>query len=163
MTSPTRSEHARENRGLLAAATNGAVGGFLATVTMTVYRMPVARSLPPTEEFWTCYGLGDERERSPLVALLLHLAYGVGAGTVFGVVFATVDPGDESEAAREVRSIALSTLYGVALSLFGQYVILGRLLSMDLDADEALVFHGGHLVYALTLGTWVGSRVGGAD
>jgi hypothetical protein len=27
-----------------------------------------------------------------------------------------------------------------------------------LDADERLVFHVGHLVYGLTLGTWLGSR-----
>lgn len=130
---------------------------------MSVYRIPIARSLPPTEEFWTRYGLGDEREDSPIVALLLHLAYGVGAGAVFGVAFAAVGPGEESEASREMRSMVLSTLYGVALSLFGQYVIIERLLSMDLKADEALVFHGGHLVYALTLGTWVGSRIEQAD
>ena len=140
------------------ALANGAIGGFLGTVTMTVYRLPIARSLPPTEEFWTRYGLGDEQTESPVVALVLHLAYGTGAGAVFGPLFARMASGEESDAAREATSTVLSALYGIALSVFGHHVLLGRMLSMDLDADEVLVFYLSHIIYGLTLGTWVGSR-----
>lgn len=148
----------RVDRETLSAGATGALGGLLATLTMTVYRAPIARSLPPTEEFWKRYGPGEGDDETPVVALLLHLAYGVGAGTVFGAAFAAMASGEESEARREVRSALLSVLYGGVLSLFGEHVVLKRLLAMDLAADEALVFHGGHLVYAFTLGTWVGSR-----
>lgn len=152
-----------DSRELLTAAANGAVGGLLGTVTMTVYRMPIARSLPPTEAFWTRYGLGEEGERSPLVALFLHLSYGIGGGAVFGAAFAMLGSSEEPEANREAKSAVLGLLYGVVLSVFGRRVIVERLLGQDLAADEALVFHGGHLVYALTLGTWVGSRVERSD
>jgi len=36
--------------------------------------------------------------------------------------------------------------------------VLERVLDMDPAADERLVFHAGHLVYGLGLGTWFGSR-----
>lgn len=158
MSSPAIQERS-DSRELLAAAANGAVGGLLGTVTMTVYRMPIARSLPPTEAFWTRYGPGEEGERSPLVALFLHLAYGIGGGAVFGAAFAMLGSNEEPEANREAKSAVLGLLYGVVLSVFGRHVIVEGLLGKDLADDEALVFHGGHLVYALTLGTWVGSRV----
>jgi hypothetical protein len=29
---------------------------------------------------------------------------------------------------------------------------------MDLDADEALIFHVGHAIYGIALGAWVGSN-----
>lgn len=148
----------RVDRETLSAGATGALGGLFATLTMTVYRAPIAQSLPPTEEFWKRYGPGEGDDETPMVALLLHLAYGVGAGTVFGATFASIYPGEESEARREADCAFLSMLYGVILSLFGEHVVLKRLLAMDLAADEALVFHGGHLVYAFTLGTWVGSR-----
>lgn len=148
----------RVDRETLSAVATGAIGGLFATLTMTVYRAPIARSLPPTEEFWQRYGPGERNDETPLVALLLHLAYGVGAGSVFGAAFVAMAPGEEAEAKREAHSALLSVVYGVILSMFGEHVVLKRLLAMDLSADEALVFHGGHLVYGFTLGTWVGSR-----
>lgn len=144
-----------------AGAVAGAVGGVLATVTMTIYRLPIARSLPPTREFWAQYGPG-ESEGGLLVALLLHLGYGAGGGLAFGVAFDRFVPGT-ADSTREVAGLGLALVYGAALSLFGSRVLLSRLLDMDLDPDEVLVFHVSHAVYALTLGTWVGSRTRRSD
>lgn len=152
------SDLANAGRSLPTAAIEGAIGGFLATVTMTVYRLPIARSLPPTQEFWAQYGPGDS-DGGPLLALLLHLGYGTGGGIAFGVAIARLVPGSESDARREVTSIVLGVLYGATLSLFGSRVLLSRLLGVDLEADESLVFHVSHAIYALTLATWVGSRL----
>lgn len=143
---------------LLRGVLNGAIGGLLATVTMTIYRLPIARSLPPTEEFWEQYGPGDA-EGGPLIALLLHLGYGTGGGIAFGAAFARLVPDFDSDGKRETTSIGLGLLYGGLLSLFGSRVLLSRVLGMDLDPDEVLVFHVSHAIYALTLGTWVGSRI----
>lgn len=147
-----------DGRGLVDGAADGAVGGLLATVAMTVYRLPVARSLPPTAAFWARYVGDAPAEEYSGVGLALHLAYGAGAGAVFGALFRAAGLGELSEHRREAAGVAFGTLYGLALSAFGSRVVLGRLLEMDPAPDEALVFHVGHVVYALALGTWVGSR-----
>ena len=145
---------------LWAVLLQGTVGGLLATVVMTAYRLPIARSLPPTAAFWARYVGSGDAEDYPGIGLLLHLGYGAGAGAVFGALFRIAGLDAHPVYVREAGGVGLATLYGVALSVFGSRVVLGRLLDMDLDADEALVFHVSHVIYALTLGTWVGSRVG---
>lgn len=149
-------EEPRE-RGFLRWALNGAVGGAVATAVMTAYRMPVAASLPPTAKFWSEYVAGGEPEDHPIPALVLHLLYGVGAGTVFGAVFRPFSTRTDGEDRREVSGVVLGSLYSLALSVFGEYVVLGGLLDTDLDGSESLIFHVGHLVYGLSLGSWVAS------
>lgn len=144
------------DRTVARAALRGATGGLIATVVMTLYRLPIFRSLPPTAEFWAQYVGGGDPEDYPAQALSLHLLYGAGAGAVFGTFFARL-----SERAPEHRGpvgVVAGALYGTALSVFGSRVLLDRLLGLDLDPEEALVFHVGHLVYGLTIGTWLGSR-----
>jgi predicted MFS family arabinose efflux permease len=75
----------------------GAEGGALATAVMTVYRLPVTRSLPPTAEFWATFVSGGDPADSPVAALVLHVVYGVAAGAIFAVVLRTLldtDPDD---------------------------------------------------------------------
>ncbi|WP_202932524.1 hypothetical protein [Halorussus salinus] len=142
----------------------GAVGGFVATLVMTAYRLPISRSLPPTARFWATFvGDGDE-EDYPGPAIVLHLLYGTVAGAVFGAAGAlvgrdapTADP--DEEARREEVGLLAGVGYALALSWVGERVLLRGLLGMAPDRDESLVFHVGHAVYGLTLGTWVGSRV----
>ncbi|WP_256393561.1 hypothetical protein [Natronoarchaeum rubrum] len=138
----------------------GAIGGAFATVVLTAYRLPVARSLPPTAAFWERYAGDGDAEDYPGIGLVLHLLYGAGGGAVFGAIYRAFGVAELPEHGRETAGMVLATAYGLALSAFGSRIVLGRLLKMDLDPDESLVFHVGHLVYALALGTWVGSRVG---
>lgn len=138
------------------AAVRGAKGGLIATVLMTLYRLPVFRSLPPTAEFWARFVGGGEPEDYPAQALALHLLYGAGAGAAFGPLFARL--GRRFPTRRGWVGVGSGALYGAALSAFGSRFLLDRLLGLDLDAEEALVFHVGHLVYGLTLGTWLGSQ-----
>lgn len=130
----------------------------MATAVMTAFRLPVSRSLPPTAAFWARYVGSGEPSEYPLVGLVLHVAYGAGAGGLF----ALVAPGrGRPDVVAESRNAVLGTVYGLCLSAFGARVVLGRLLGMDLEPDERLVFHASHAVYGLTLGTWLGSRLGG--
>lgn len=136
----------------------GLAGGLVATLVMTAFRIPISRSLPPTANFWATYVGSGDPEDYPLVALALHLAYGAAGG----VGFAALAPGwGRPEAVAESQDAVLGTVYGLLLSAFGSRVLLERLLGMDLDRDERLVFHVSHVVYGLTLGTWLGSRFGG--
>lgn len=137
----------------------GAKGGFVATVVMTAYRLPVARSLPPTDEFWTRYVSRDAARRAVLPAILLHLLYGSAAGAAYAVL--APGPTAASEERAELRGVFGAVAYGVLLSVFGERVLLEGLLDQELAPDERLVFHLGHVVYGITLGTWIGSRRNG--
>lgn len=131
----------------------GVVGGLLGTATMTGYRAPLFAGLPPTAEFWSQFVAGGDPSEYPVQALLMHFLYGAGAGGVFGAVAAAVDV-DLLEG-RTVTSMLLATGYSVLLSVFGSRIVLRRLLGIELSSDEALVFHVGHVIYGLSLGTCV--------
>lgn len=140
---------------LKTAIWRGAKGGFIATAIMTIYRLPVFRALPPTADFWARY-LGGEAEQYTLSGILLHFLYGTVAGAVFGVLFTRITL--QPVRSREWVGIVSGALYGVVLSLFGTRVLFRHVLGRELESDHALVFHVGHLMYGLTLGTWMGTR-----
>jgi hypothetical protein len=134
----------------------GAVGGLLGTLLMTLYRLPVFRALPPTADFWATYVGGGDATDYPLEGLLLHALYGGAAGAAFGPLFESVR--SAVPLPREHAGVLLGVGYGLALSAFGERVLIEGLLGEDLEPQESLIFHAGHLVYGLTLGTWVSSR-----
>lgn len=135
----------------------GSLGGLVATLSMTVFRMPTSKSLPPTAVFWAKYVGSGDPEDYPVIALVLHLLYGVTSG----IMFALLTPGrGDSEEVAESKGAVLGTVYGIVLSIFGSRIVLERVLGLTLETDERLVFHISHVVYGLTLGTWVGSRFG---
>lgn len=134
----------------------GVIGGLVATMLMTLYRFPLFRGLPPTAEFWAMFVRGGEPEQYPVAGLVLHFLYGGAAGGLFGLGLCMIDFRTERD--RRLGAIALSLVYGVVLSVFGMQVLLRRLLGEELEPDEATVFHVGHLIYGLTLGTWLSSR-----
>ncbi|WP_227354957.1 hypothetical protein [Haladaptatus salinisoli] len=137
-------------------AKTGFVGGLFGTVIMTAFREPVARSLPPTAAFLSKF-VGGEPDDHTVGALLLHLLYGAGAGSVFAPVLAARST-ESSSLEPETEGLLAGLVYGLALSLFGERVLLEWLLEMNLEQDERAVFHAGHVVYGLSLGAWVGSR-----
>lgn len=139
----------------------GVVGGLLATIVMTAYRLPIARSLPPTAEFWATFVGSEGPEEYSLIALHLHLFYGAGGGAAFGAVYDRLPK--PTNTSPEGAAALWGVVYGLALSIFGERVLLERLLGMRLSADERTVFHAGHAIYGLTLGTWVGSRGEGGE
>ncbi len=156
-----RPDHSKTDAGaeheeiITEAVTYGSLGGFVATLSMTVFRMPTSKSLPPTAEFWAKFVGSGEPEEYPAIALVLHFLYGIGSG----VMFALISPGrSEPDEIAESKGALLGTVYGTVLSIFGARVVLSRILDLNLDTDELLVFHISHVVYGLTLGTWVGSR-----
>lgn len=133
----------------------GLFGGVFATIVMTVFRMPISNSLPPTAHFLARF-LGGEPDDYTLSAFALHLAYGATGGGVYGFLFEDGDARTQAE--REFRDVSRALGYSFGLSLFGSRVILSNVLGMDLERDEELIFHVGHAVYGLALGAWVGSN-----
>ncbi|GAB3673357.1 DUF6789 family protein [Halopiger thermotolerans] len=141
---------------LFRALIRGLKGGFIATAVMTLYRWPIFRALPPTAEFWAQFVEGGEADQYLVQGLVLHFLYGVGGGVIFGPVFAVLDR--QTRFDRERLGLVTGLVYGLALSVFGHRIIFRRLLDRKLEDDEVLVFHVGHAIYGVTLGTWFGSR-----
>lgn len=138
----------------LSTVATGLEGGLFATIVMTAFREPTARALPPTAEFLAQW-FGGDREDYRLTSLLLHLLYGTVGGAVFAPILATMH---SEQTYPEATGLVVGGVYGLVLSLFGEWALLHWLLDMDLDMDESAVFHAGHLVYGMALGAWVGSR-----
>lgn len=151
----SRAEHA------FYAAIRGLQAGFVATLIMTAFRLPILRSLPPSANFWAQYIRGGDPGDYPVAGLVLHLAYGIQAGAIFGALFALQDA--ERSIEPEQRGIVWGSVYGMILSTFGSQIMLKEVLDIRLDADELALFHAGHLVYGLSLGAWVGSRTEGVE
>ncbi|WP_306060343.1 DUF6789 family protein [Natronococcus wangiae] len=141
---------------LYRATIRGITGGLIATAIMTLYRLPIFSALPPTAEFWARFVGGGEPERYPLHGLVLHFLYGAVAGGVFGTLFAIVDR--QTYLDRERLGLLSGLAYGLVLSAVGHRIIFRYLLDRELADDEALVFHVGHAIYGLTLGTWFGTH-----
>jgi len=139
----------------------GVEGGTIATAVMTLFRMPITDSLPPTARFWATYVGNGDPDDYPVQALLLHFLYGVAGATAFTAAVERRLRG--SEVHRERQGTILATLYGLGLSTLGTRVVLERLLGMDLDPDERWIFHVSHAIYGLTLGAWLGSNVSFED
>ncbi len=139
------------------AVVRGLKGGAIATVVMTAFRMPISKSLPPTANFWARYAGNGNPDEYPLPAFVLHLLYGATGGGIFGFLFAKENREDESQSGVELRDVVEGLVFAVVASLFGTRVVLRRVVKMDLERDEALTFHVGHVIYGLTLGAWVSS------
>lgn len=135
----------------------GLASGFVATVVMTVFRMPISRSPPPTAYFWTKYVGGGEPDEHTLVGLALHLTYGTVGGGLFAALPAGPPTADE-EVGREARSVLRGLVFGLLLYAFGTRVVLARLLDMDLAPHERFIFLLSHVVYGLALGARFGSK-----
>lgn len=135
----------------------GLVGGVVATAVMTLYRLPVFRALPPTAEFWTQYVQEGEPEGFLPEALVLHAAYGAGAGAAFSLLFTVLAARMDTDSHPRF-GLLFGVVYGGLLSIFGSRVLLEAMLDEDLDAKEAMVFHVGHLIFGLSLGTWATTR-----
>lgn len=142
--------------GHLRGLVTGLGGGVVATVVMSAFREPISKSPPPTAWFWAKFVAGGEPTDHPVAGLLLHVVYGVGGGAAFGALVG--DRLGDSEVEREARATLFGLVFGLVLSGFGSTVILKRLLDLDLERHERFVFHVSHVVYGLTLGTWLGSR-----
>lgn len=135
----------------------GAKSGVVATVVMTLFRLPISLSPPPPATLLAKLR-GGEPEDHVTGGLLLHLLYGVTAGVAYAAA-SPLDP-DLPVVRAERRGVLRGAGFGLGLSAFGARVVLEVALGVDLDPDERFVFHVSHLVYGLTLGAWLGSAVG---
>lgn len=135
----------------------GFQGGLIATCTLTVFRLPISRSLPPTANLWAEYVAGGDLAEHRMESMVLHLLYGALGGSVFAVLFGWLD--ERSPIPTELDGLLIGGLLSIPFSVFGTRVVLGRILGMDMETNEVLIFHASHFVYGLSIGAWIGSRM----
>lgn len=140
--------------GRLSASEAGVLGGLVASLVLSAFRVPTAKSLPPTADFLADV-LGGSASDYPVAAFALHLSYGVAAGVAYAHAWVRRPDGvDDAETA----GLVLGGLYGAALSVVGERVVVPRAVGIDLETDDRIVFHVSHVLYGLTLGAWVESE-----
>lgn len=89
--------------------------------------------------------------------MVLHLLYGALGGSVFAMLFSWLD--ERSPVPTELDGVLIGFLASIPFSLFGTNIVLDRILGLDMETDEVMIFHASHLVYGLSIGAWVGSRM----
>ena len=145
------------------AVMDGAIGGGLGTVTMSVvmltaHKIGLMGRLPPeivTEAALDATGVHDEPEAAlDLLTALFHLGFGVGVGALFGLVH------------RRLRLPISSTLQGMVFGILvwlvsykGWVPALGIMPPPEHDQPgRPVTMVLAHWVYGVTLGLIVGQR-----
>lgn len=136
---------------------SGLVGGFVATIVMTVFMMTLGDdSPPPTALFWSKYVGDGTPDQYMMQGMILHPLYGTVAGAVFAVLATALG---FISVATLGSALLWGLVYGFVLftgaAMFWMNIVLG------LDADRKMVgmFLFFHLVYGAVLGVWLGYGV----
>jgi len=132
---------------------SGLIGGFVATIVMTIFMMMLGDdSPPPTAMFWSQY-LGDgEPDQYMMQGMVLHFIYGIIAGGVFAVLVAALGLGVATLGA----AVLWGLVYGLVLFVIAAAFWMMMIMGMSPEMKMAGMFLFFHLVYGLVLGLWVG-------
>lgn len=133
---------------------SGLVGGFVATIVMTIFMMTLGDdSPPPTALFWSKYVGDGDPDQYMMQGMVLHFIYGIIAGGVFAIVASVLG---FVSVATVGAAVLWGLAYGVVLFMFAAAFWMMMVLGMSPDMKMAGMFLVFHLVYGLVLGAWVG-------
>lgn len=132
----------------------GLVGGFIATLVMTLFQVRLGGdNPPPTSIFWSKYIAGGEPTEYVPQGMALHFIYGTGGGVVFASLISVIGFLD-------VASLELAIFwglgYGVLLFVGAVTFWMPRMLGLKPDSMMAGMFFLFHLIYGAVLGAWLG-------
>lgn len=134
----------------------GLIGGFLATIVMTILMMVLGGGgPPPTAAFYAKY-IGDgDPEDFMMPGMILHLAYGTGAGGVYGWL-AVSGLLAVTLATPLLTGLANGAIFGAILFVIAALFWMNIVLDTDPEPPEVVVLLIFHLAYGLVLGGVVG-------
>lgn len=133
---------------------SGLVGGFVATIVMTIFMMMLGDdSPPPTAVFWSKYVGDGAPDQYMMQGMVLHFIYGIIAGGVFAVLVPAL--GFVSVATLGA-AIIWGLVYGVVLFVIAAVFWMMMVMGMSPEMKMAGMFLFFHLVYGLILGAWAG-------
>lgn len=131
----------------------GVVGGLVATVAMTAVMTAVGDGGPPPTANLLAKFTDGEPDEYKIPGMVLHLAYGVGAGAVFAVGAPLVGPGLGSVAV----AVGLGLAYGIVLMVGGMVFWMRLVLGVEPEKRTMAAFGAAHLTYGVVLGAFLGS------
>ena len=138
---------------------DGLVGGFIATIVMTILMMVLGDDTPPpTALFWSKFVGDGEPSDFMMQGMVLHLLYGVMAGGAFAVIASFLDM--INVAALET-AILWGLVYGVALFVGAAVFWMKLILGIEPERKMVGMFLFFHLIYGAILGAWIGVGVFG--
>lgn len=133
----------------------GLAGGLVATVLMTVVMKAVGDGGPPPTAALVAQFAGGEPADHAFPGMLLHLAYGVGAGAVFAVGAPLV--------VGEFGSIGLvaglGLVYGLVFMIGGMVFWMRMVMGVEPDRSTVMSFAAAHVTYGVVLGAFLGAGI----
>jgi hypothetical protein len=133
---------------------SGLVGGLIATIVMTAVMMAVGDGGPPPTAQLVAKFAGGDPEDHAMPGMLLHFAYGIGAGAVFAVALPLL-VADTSLAI----ATGLGFGYGLVLMVGGMVFWMRLVIGIDPEPGMMKTFGVVHVVYGLVLGAVVGTGI----
>ncbi|WP_254820825.1 hypothetical protein [Haloglomus halophilum] len=134
----------------------GLAGGLVATIVMTMLMMVMGDGGPPPTARLVAKFAGGEPEEYAMPGMLLHFAYGIGAGVVFALGVPALNIID-------LESIGLAIVagfvYGLVLMIGGMVFWMRMVIGMEPDGDMMKMFGTVHVVYGLVLGAFIGTGI----
>lgn len=131
------------------ALINGALGGVVATLAMTIVMMVAGDgSPPPTANLWSKY-VGGEPAENKLPAMLLHFFYGTVVASVLAAVLSMTG------LTNAVINFGSGVAYGIVLFIVGSLFWVQLVLGMDPERKQTIMFLMVHFVYGAVLGAWL--------
>lgn len=131
---------------------NGVVGGFVATVAMTILMIVMSDdSPPPTAQLWAKYFGDQPAENYIMQGMALHFLYGIVAGAVFAVGL----PAIGLTPATLLMAAVYGATYGLVLQVVGSGIWMMTILGMEPEKKQIVGFTVFHLVYGIVLGVWL--------
>lgn len=133
----------------------GLGGGLVATILMTIVMRAIGDGGPPPTADLVAKLRGGTPEEHAMPGMVLHVLYGVTAGTVFAVggPLLGIDLGSIAIA------VAAGVVYGVALMIGGMVFWMRLVLGTEPDRRAMVTFGTVHVVYGVAIGAFVGSGV----
>ncbi|WP_265108547.1 hypothetical protein [Halosolutus halophilus] len=126
----------------------GLIGGAVATIVMTTGMMILGDDGPLPTAGLVAKIADGEPAAYKLPGMLLHMAFGVGAGAVFALGVPLIGLHFDSIAV----AVGLGLVYGLSLMIGEMVFWMRTVLGMEPDRDAMVMFGAVHVVYGVVLG-----------
>jgi len=139
----------------MASVIAGLAGGVVATIVMTIAMMVMGDGGPPPTARLVAKFAGGEPEDYAMPGMVLHMIYGIVAGTVFavGVPLIGLDLGSIGVA------VGLGLVYGIVLMIGGMMFWMRMIIGMESNRSMMAMFGTVHVIYGVVLGAFLGTGI----
>ena len=122
---------------------------------MTALMMTMGDGGPPPTAGLVAKVAGGDPADYQMPGMLLHMAYGIGAGAAFAIGVPLLGPSLDSIAV----AAGLGLAYGLVLMVVGMLFWMRGVIGTEPDAAMMRTFGTVHVVYGLVLGGFLGAGI----